>query len=406
MNKNKETKKIFIFSRLNKYFIFPFLVPILNLYPSLIIKYIINHYDLKNTEYLKSIYICSSLILGGLFYFITLIKVKKDKEEKKVKENTQSSSIKIELIYNSAEDITINNKKKYLILIIMSILFSSEVFFNQIYASKYNILDSRFYEILFICYLSKIILKINIFRHQKFSIILAFFGFICIFISIFPTMTKNDTIINILVIIKSLSYSIFLVLVKYLTCRFFLSPYLCCLLIGNFSTILLFIFLMLHSYFTKNDLSNLSYSLNFSGINNKSKFYILLISSFLVYSLTQFFTYMTVYYFSPMVFLMTQIVFPLIIWVINIVQDSSKLFEMIFTGIGYLILLIAILIYHEIIILNFCDLNKNTRKFIEEREKHEIISRDDENNNEINNSRRFSSYENNEDNSKDDISDN
>ena len=163
---------------------------------------------------------------------------------------------------------------------------------------------------------------------------------------------------------------------------------------------------MLHSYFTKNDLSNLSDSLNFSGINNnKSKFYILLISSFIVYSLTQFFTYMTVYYFSPMVFLMTQIVFPLIIWVINIFQDSSKLFEMIFTGIGYLILLIAILIYHEIIILNFCDLNKNTRKFIEEREKHEIISRDDENNNEINNSRRFSSYENNEDNSKDGISD-
>ena len=404
MNKDEKTRKILFFSRLNKYFIFPFLVPILNLYPSLVVKYIFKHYDLKNKGYFKSIYICSSLIVGGLFYFVSLVKIRKNEEEIKIKENINASAGHIKLIYNSADN-NINHKKKYFFLIIMSLLFSSDVFFNQIYASKYNILDSRFYEILFISNLSKIILKINIFRHQKFSIILAFFGFICIFISIFPEMTKDDILINILSIFKCLAYSIFLVLVKYLTCNYFLSPYLCCLLVGNFSTILLFIFLILHSLSKKSNLSYLSDSLNFSNINNnKSKFYLLLISSFIVYSSTQFFTYMTIYYFSPMVFLMTQIVFPLMIWVINIIQDTSKLFEMIFTGLGYLILLIAILIYHEIIILNFCELNKNTRKFIEEREKSEIISSLD--NNEINNSRRYSSFENNEDINKDDISDN
>ena len=83
---------------------------------------------------------------------------------------------------------------------------------------------------------------------------------------------------------------------------------------------------------------------------------------------------MTIYYFSPMIFLLTQIVFPLIIWIIDIIRDDYVLYEMIFTGIGYLILLFAVLIYHEIIILNFCGLSKNTRKFIEEREKKEIAS--------------------------------
>ena len=83
MNGNKNKRKILFFSKLNKYFIFPFLVPILNIYPSLIIKYITNNYDLKNIGYFKSIYICSSLILWGLLYCISLIK--KDNEETKIK---------------------------------------------------------------------------------------------------------------------------------------------------------------------------------------------------------------------------------------------------------------------------------------------------------------------------------
>ena len=35
--------------------------------------------------------------------------------------------------------------------------------------------------------------------------------------------------------------------------------------------------------------------------------------------------------------------------------------------IGYLIVLFSALIYNEIIIFNFCDLSKDTKKFIEER---------------------------------------
>ena len=38
----------------------------------------------------------------------------------------------IHLIYNPS--INIDHKKKYLFLLIMSILFSAEVFFNQVYA--------------------------------------------------------------------------------------------------------------------------------------------------------------------------------------------------------------------------------------------------------------------------------
>ena len=40
--------------------------------------------------------------------------------------------------------------------------------------------------------------------------------------------------------------------------------------------------------------------------------------------------------------------------------------------IGYTIVLFSALIYNEIIILNFCGLSKNTKKFINERIKEEI----------------------------------
>jgi len=373
--KNNNKKKIIFISKLNKYFIFPFLVPILNIYPSYIVKYIIKNYNLQNTDYFKSIYICSSCILGGLFYLITLFKTKKDDNEtnkSKMEVESLPTSGSIHLIYNPS--INIDHKKKYLFLLIMSILFSAEVFFNQVYASKKNVIDSKFYHILFISCLSNLILKVKIFTHQKFSIFLSFIGFIFVFISIIPKISQDDIAINIYLIFNCFCYSLFLVLVKFITFTFFLSPYLCCLWIGNFSTLLILIYFIIHTSYKNGDLSNLLNTFNFSNFDNKPKFYILLITSFIIYSLTQFFTYMTIYYFSPMIFLLTQIVFPLIIWIIDIIRDDYVLYEMIFTGIGYLILLFAVLIYHEIIILNFCGLSKNTRKFIEEREKKEIAS--------------------------------
>ena len=64
---------------------------------------------------------------------------------------------------------------------------------------------------------------------------------------------------------------------------------------------------------------------------------------------------MTIYFFSPMVFIMTQNIYPLLKYILDIIEGKSiKIFDLIFNSIGYLILLFAILISHETIIPNFC----------------------------------------------------
>ena len=62
------------------------------------------------------------------------------------------------------------------------------------------------------------------------------------------------------------------------------------------------------------------------------------------------------------------------------IEEPKKLF-LIFNFLGFFIILICSLIYNEIIICNFCNLNKNTIKSINERQKRELsFLRKDEDN--------------------------
>ena len=370
-NETKEEKeKICYCSKLNKYFLFPFFIPILSIIASKILIHLINNYEFGNIDYFCSVYICSSLIFGGLSYFISLIKSRKDNKKIIINENLNSSKNSITLIYRAQK---IDNKPVFKILLLISLLFTLNVFFGQVYAINYTVVDSRFYEILFICFLSKIILKNEIYLHQKFSIFISFIGFIFLFIPIAFIITRNDIIINIILIFNSLSYSLFLVLIKYITRNYFISPYACCLIVGIYSTIFLLIVLIIHSYIICGDLSNLINTFKITNFKNKAKFYGLLILSHIIYSSTQYLVYMTVFYFSPMLFIITQVIYPLLRYSTNMIEGQDyKIFDLIFNVAGYLILLFAILIYHETIILNFCKLNKDTKKYIDKRQKEEM----------------------------------
>ena len=369
MDKKKKNGKI-IFSKLNKYYILPFLIPIF----SIIQKRIKAHYiekKLKNTEYFDSIFICSSLIVGGFSYFISLIKSKKDKDDSQKNQKYIKSANYPELIYN---DMNLDCKSVFILILLMSILFSSNLLIGKILVIDSNVINSRFYEIFFIAYLSKIIWKTKILYHQKFSLLVSFIGFIIITIPVVIKITKNDILTNILVLFKSILYSLFLVLIKYTTHKFFISPYSCCLNTGIISTILILIMLMIHSYFTEGDLSNLIKCFDFSDVSNKLEFYSLLILCYIFYSITQYLTYLTIYFFSPMIYIMTQIIYPLLLYFIDIISEGNyKLLDLILSIIGYLILLFAILIYHEIIIFNFWKLNKDTKIFIEKRQAEDIL---------------------------------
>ena len=68
----KEDKEcLFSFARINKYFIFPFLCPILCMICNYLLISIIKEYNLKNKQFFLTTFVNSSYIGGGLVYFIS-----------------------------------------------------------------------------------------------------------------------------------------------------------------------------------------------------------------------------------------------------------------------------------------------------------------------------------------------
>ena len=77
-------------------------------------------------------------------------------------------------------------------------------------------------------------------------------------------------------------------------------------------------------------------------------------------------------HFSPILFFITEIISPIIFSLIFEVSENSFIYRVLYI-IGFSLEIISILIYNEIIIVNKCDLNKNTAKYIKEREIEEQI---------------------------------
>ena len=66
--------------------------------------------------------------------------------------------------------------------------------------------------------------------------------------------------------------------------------------------------------------------------------------------------------------MVTYMVSPLLLWIAEaIIISRPSNMEIIFNPIGYIIALFSSLIYNELIIFNCCDLDKETKKFVNKR---------------------------------------
>ena len=163
-------------------------------------------------------------------------------------------------------------------------------------------------------------------------------------------------------------YSLILVLIKKLTDHYFLSPYLCLLCVGIFSSFLTFIGYSIYSFIKKGNLSIITDS--FSEIDNE--FLMKILGIFLFDTLYSTLCVLTVFYFSATLLMITDIITPMLSWLFFELKEE-KSFDFILNCIGYFIALFGSLIYNEIIILNFCGFDKNTKKVLEERQKEELF---------------------------------
>ena len=278
----------------------------------------------------------------------------------------------MELVYKK-NYITNKGKSKkaffYIFLICLCVFMNH---FIIVFVKVKHKIETRIYIFLFLIIFSKFILKTNIYNHHIVSLSISFIGFIFIVIIDILKFEKSDIIGNVYYFISKVGTSLYLVLIKHLTENYYMSPFDCLLYIGIGTLILNIIFDIVYSKYKYNDLNIITNMFNFS---DKMIFlYSFILLNFLIIYFV--FTFLIIYFFSPILLMVTDIISPMLFFIYEIKYNNKKIEEpkllnIIFHYIGFFIILICSLIYNEIIICNFCNLNKNTCKNINERQKHE-----------------------------------
>ena len=386
-----ENISLFSLAKINKYYLFPFLTPIVCFSTKFFIEPIkerlydknknINQDDENTFVFLYTLINSLSFILAGLLYFISNLKAKTENPESEKKQNKIKKELNIKGTLKS--DDTKRRIKIFLVLFFMSFILTIYTIIKG-YAMNNKTLEKRLYLLFFITIFNKPFLKLEIYKHQKFSLCIAGLGlailFIVFFFEVFQYNLQYNVIYDILLLIGSFFYSLYLVLAKLLT-QNYMSPFLYILIIGIISTILTLIGYSLFSLIIKGNFSYIINIFKYGDVNNPLYFNYYYLFSFLYFILMAFLQVciiLVIYYFTPAIFAMSDIISPMFSWLKNRIENKdSTAIVIIFNILGYLIIIIAALIYNEIITCNFLGLNENTWKAIDERARIELKMKTD-----------------------------
>ena len=388
MLNDEETKKkecLFSCNRMNKYYLLPFLVPLVCYSTKFFSEPMkmndgkisnVNDVSLENCHtfvFLYQMINSTSLIFGGLLYFVSIIRTKTD--------NKANIGVSLTIDSNLSENLQPRRKPSkifnYLIILFMSIIITMYNILKG-YGTKHPTLEKRLYFLFFFCLINVFIFKKQIFSHQKFALGIGAVGMAIIF-TIFFVYLKFDTyeyIYDVLLFFGSFLYSLYLVLVKYMSEKKFYSPFLLLLLIGILSTIMTLVGYLIYSKVTVGDLR---YVTNiFHCTENMyvcfGNFYFKIIMYFLINTVLQILIYLVCYYFSPEVFAISDIISPYLSFLSKVIEGKeTKVEKIILNSIGYIIIILCSFIYNEIIVCNFCGLNENTWKSIVKKANEEYL---------------------------------
>ena len=372
LNDSINTKKSFIkFTKLNKYFLFPFICPIFDMLCYYLPNTIFDNKGMKGKEFYQMIFKELAYIIGGgIPYLISNYKQKDNKENNLNNSNDKESTNnkRIDYIYNDKSIINVNQKKVYILFAVACILFATYQLTGTLNKKDFQTL---LYFIFSISLFTKYILKEDIHKHQYLSLAIAFIGIIMAMIIDFLRMEKDDIINYFLLIIGSICFSLFFVFAKYFNNVYYISPYKFSFCVGIVTIIFSILGFIIYSLIKYHDLSYFNECFDISTVDKKAQKIILLILYLLCMISFQIFALSSLVYFSPTLLMITEIINPLLYAIIvHTVNEQITYFVLIV--IGYIIALLASLIYNEIIILNFCGLSKNTKKYVNKRIEKEV----------------------------------
>ena len=337
--------------------------------------------------------------LSNEFSFIFLLIIKCINKSNK-KEIIKEENDKIDESDLTIVDIEIKNVKKknqtksILFLFLLSLLYFVSYLFNY-YVREKNVRLCRnsigiIYELIILYILSKLILKEKYHKHHYLSIAPICISLIVIFIIYLKELKEEkNSIFNAFwyfLVYYSL-FGLFNVLIKKYFLLYFYSIYFVLLLIGAFVCIPMLIYDIFAFYLNK-DASGviIGFVNNITSVKN----FFLFIIDLLFLLMSNLGIFWTVYYFTPFHLIICEFISEIIYYYVRLIQLKTKtgveketnsdfkfLYEknnIIIFSIIFFINLICSLIFNEIIILTFCKLEHETKKYIKDRAELDVNS--------------------------------
>ena len=257
--------------------------------------------------------------------------------------------------------------------------------------------------IVFVPILCYLFLKIELFHHHILALIIGFIGVFIINFCRFPFgfSCSKDYPFHLLNIFFSFVLSLAFVLTKYVMIKNVnITPYLYVFYNGVFNIINLFLYILLEYFVVQKlpvaqeDNAGNYFAENYLGIitilkGQEKNFYIYIFLIMILLFVYYIINALTIYNFNPYLIIIVETCLPIdndmieIFYKKNVFNQDKILKRSLFQFIGYLIIILSALILNEIIILNFCNLNKNIRSNISARsriEVDEIFNPEDESN--------------------------
>jgi len=323
-----------------------------------------------------------------------------------IKHNIRTSSIDNEILCenevkntnkgkrkrNTFNQIVENNQKnkekrikgKFLYLFILTLIYLVPTFLEA-YTIEYINFNFKastylFYIIFFYILFSRIILHLQIHKHQLLSIIIILICMPILLIFYFTNgkEKKNLLFSSLFLLFTGSFYSLFNILEKRYYNKYMDSPYHFMYIIGLISLLILIPYEILTLIvFGENTVFNgILYQIK-SNFNKYSYLYpLLLIGDILVSFLRVAGIHLSFYFLPPCHFIISESLSQIISTIINSSIKEYSMNIQIIIYILYVIIVISSLIYNEVIIINIGDLSVNTKKKIISREliEKEILS--------------------------------
>ena len=340
-------------------------------------------------DYTKKSYITSEnnyfktfrYFICHLFSFIPfLIMKKRNKKSTILIENNKDLNIN----FNNEKDkigeinkIQKENKKKKLLKNIIFILalcvisFSCYLYRFIFEKSEYKIAKLSigiFFEISFFVILSFLILKQKLYLHNYISVGIIGFDLLILFIvSIFHM--DSDFIFSsfLYYLFYFLLFSLYDVLIKRYLNSFYSNFLLLIAMIGLINSICLIIY-DLCAYYLKSEISGVIFGFK-NNINSPSNFFLFLLDLIIEF-IWIFGIFLTIYIFTPCHYFIPEYISEFCYYIktaFNSKEEFYSTFNIIIFSISYVIIFFCCLVFNEVIIINFCKLDYNTKKRIQER---------------------------------------